>query len=236
MGDGTARRCARRLARFEDPELAVVAADLPDVSRLIPLLDLDALNGSAIAARWRANGPHPPPRGPIGVTADDVFELDLVRDGPHGLVGGTTGSGKSELLRSMVAGLAASADPDHLTFVLIDFKGGSAFEACARLPHTVGMVTDLDEHLAERALRCLEAELQHRERVLRDAGVSDLPEYLRGGHGDAAPLPRLVVVIDEFATMKDELPDFIDALVGIAQRGGAWACTSSSPRSARRGR
>src|SRR3546814_15668383 len=69
------------------------------------------------------------------------------------------------------------------------------------------------------ALRCLEAGLQNRERVLRDAGVGDLPEYLRGGHGGAAPLPRLVVVIDEFATMKDELPDFIDALVGIAQRG-----------------
>ena len=115
-----------------------------------------------------------------------MFGIDFVADGPHGLVGGTTGSGKSELLRSMVAGLAASVDPDHLTFVLIDFKGGSAFDECARLPHTVGMVTDLDEHLAERALRCLEAELKHRERALRDAGAVDLPDYLRGGAARAA--------------------------------------------------
>ena len=146
-----------------------------------------------------------------------MFAIDFVADGPHGLVGGTTGSGKSELLRTLVAGLAASVDPDHLTFVLIDFKGGSAFDECARLPHTVGMVTDLDEHLAERALRCLEAELRHRERALREPGAVDLPDYLRKGLPE--PLPRLLVIIDEFATLKAELPDFVDALVGVAQRG-----------------
>ena len=146
-----------------------------------------------------------------------MFGIDFVADGPHGLVGGTTGAGKSELLRTLVAGLAASVDPDHLTFVLVDFKGGSAFDECARLPHTVGMVTDLDQHLAERALRCLEAELRHRERVLRDAGAVDLPDYLRKGLPE--PLPRLLVIIDEFATLKAELPEFIDALVGVAQRG-----------------
>ena len=79
------------------------------------------------------------------------------------------------------------------------------------------MVTDLDEHLGARALRALEAELQYRETRLRDAGASDLKEYLRAGHPE--PLPRLVVIIDEFATMAAELPDFIDSLVGIAQRG-----------------
>ena len=102
--------------------------------------------------------------------------------------------------------------------MLVDFKGGSAFDECARLPHTVGMVTDLDEHLAERALRCLEAELKHRERVLRAAGAIDLPDYLRGAKV-REPLPRLLVVIDEFATLKAELPDFVDSLVGVAQRG-----------------
>ena len=101
--------------------------------------------------------------------------------------------------------------------MLVDFKGGSAFDECAKLPHTVGMVTDLDEHLAERALRCLEAELQHRERTLRDAGATDLPDYLRKGLPE--PMPRLLVIIDEFATLKAELPEFIDALVGVAQRG-----------------
>jgi S-DNA-T family DNA segregation ATPase FtsK/SpoIIIE len=154
--------------------------------------------------------------------------VDLVRDGPHCLVGGTTGSGKSELLRTLVAGLAVSADPDHLTFVLIDYKGGASFDECSRLPHAVGLVTDLDAQLGERALRCLEAELRYRERLLREAGALDLPDYLRrqararggaAGGGLERPLPRLVVVIDEFATMVKELPDFIDSLVGIAQRG-----------------
>ena len=158
------------------------------------------------------------PAAPIGVAEDGIFSVDFVADGPHALVGGTTGAGKSELLRTMVAGLGATVDPDHLTFVLVDFKGGSAFDECAKLPHTVGMVTDLDEHLAERALRCLEAELKFRERLLRAAAATDLPDYLRNNKG-AEPLPRLIVIIDEFATLKAELPDFIDALVGIAQRG-----------------
>jgi S-DNA-T family DNA segregation ATPase FtsK/SpoIIIE len=222
MADDTARRCARALARFEDTEVAVAGAGLPAAVRLLPLLDHVAagadLDADAVLARWAAAGIDPAPRAPVGVAEDGVFTVDLHADGPHALVGGTTGSGKSELLRTLVAGLAAGVDPDHLTFVLVDFKGGSAFDECARLPHTVGMVTDLDEHLAERALRCLDAELRHRERILRAAGAADLPSYLRGGRG-AEPLPRLVVVIDEFATLKAELPDFVDALVGVAQRG-----------------
>jgi S-DNA-T family DNA segregation ATPase FtsK/SpoIIIE len=217
MADDVARDCARALARFEDPELEIVGAGLPATIRLLPLLDLDVCSPEAVLARWKAAGPDPRPATPIGLAEDGILAIDFVADGPHALVGGTTGAGKSELLRSMVAGLAASVDPDHLTFVLVDFKGGSAFDECARLPHTVGMVTDLDEHLAERALRCLEAELKHRERRLRDVGATDLPDYLRKGLDE--PMPRLLVIIDEFATLKAELPQFIDALVGVAQRG-----------------
>jgi DNA segregation ATPase FtsK/SpoIIIE, S-DNA-T family len=218
MSDDVARDCARTMARFEDPELDIVGAGLPASIRLLPLLELEECTPDAVLARWKAGGIDPKPASPIGVGEKGAFVVDFVADGPHGLVGGTTGAGKSELLRTMVAGLAASVDPDHLTFVLIDFKGGSAFDECSRLPHTVGMVTDLDEHLAERALRCLEAELKHRERVLRDTGAIDLPDYLRNNRG-AEPMPRLLVIIDEFATLKAELPDFIDALVGVAQRG-----------------
>ncbi|HEY8544141.1 MAG TPA: FtsK/SpoIIIE domain-containing protein [Acidimicrobiales bacterium] len=235
LADDVARDCARALARFEDPELDLVGAGLPTSIRLLPLLDLDDTTPAAVRARWQRSALDPHRlAAPIGVAETGVFPIDLVGDGPHGLVGGTTGAGKSELLRSLVAGLAAHHDPDHLTFVLIDFKGGAAFDECARLPHTVGLVTDLDEHLAERALRCLEAELKHRERVLRAAGATDLPDYLglqrrvagAGAGAGAAdvgpalePLPRLVVIIDEFATLKAELPTFVDALVGIAQRG-----------------
>jgi S-DNA-T family DNA segregation ATPase FtsK/SpoIIIE len=212
----TARRCARDLARFDDPELSLAGAGLPDGVRLLPLLGLQRVDAASIRAGWRQAGSSSA-EAPLGVTERGVFAVDLVRDGPHALIGGTTGSGKSELLRSLVAALAAQHDPTRLTFVLMDYKGGAAFDECARLPHTVGLVTDLDEQLGERALRALEAELRHRERQLRRAGADNLAEYVR--KSPAEPMPRLVVVIDEFATMAAELPDFLSALVGIAQRG-----------------
>ena len=217
MADDVARGCARSLARFEDPELDLAGAGLPSTIRLLPLLDLEECTPDAVLSRWKSGDAVPRLAAPVGVSEDGVFSIDVVADGPHGLVGGTTGAGKSELLRSLVASLAASVDPDHVTFVLIDFKGGSAFDQCALLPHTVGMVTDLDEHLAERALRCLEAELKRRERTLRGVGATDLPDYVRKGPPE--PMPRLLVIIDEFATLKAELPQFVDALVGVAQRG-----------------
>jgi S-DNA-T family DNA segregation ATPase FtsK/SpoIIIE len=215
----TARCCALALARFEDPEVAVAGASLPSRVDLTALFDTDVFDPQVIRQLWRAERHDHGLLAPIGVTEGGVFTLDLVRDGPHGLMGGTTGSGKSELLRSLVAALALGADPLHLNFVLIDYKGGSAFDECARLPHTVGLVTDLDPQLGERALRCLEAELRYRERLLRAAGATDLPEYLRLPAAVQTPLPRLVVIIDEFATMAAELPEFMEALVGIAQRG-----------------
>jgi DNA segregation ATPase FtsK/SpoIIIE, S-DNA-T family len=218
LDDATARRCARALARFEDPELTIAGAGLPQLVRLLPLLELEEVTPDALLQRWSLGLPDPPLRSPIGRGEDGVVELDLVTDGPHGLIGGTTGSGKSELLRSFIAGMAARVGPDHLVFVLVDYKGGSAFDECAKLPHTVGMVTDLDDHLGERALRSLEAELHHRERTLREAGAQDLAEYRAIG-APLGPMPRLVVVIDEFATLATELPDFLGALVGVAQRG-----------------
>jgi S-DNA-T family DNA segregation ATPase FtsK/SpoIIIE len=211
-----ARSCARALAGLEDPEVADRGADLPDRASLINLLEIEP-TPEAILGRWRQAGTVPKLSGPIGVAETGPLSVDLVADGPHGLIAGTTGAGKSELLRTMVASWAASVDPEHLNFVLVDYKGGSAFAQCEALPHTVGMVTDLDEHLGARALRCLEAELRYREQRLRDAGASDLKEYLTQGHPE--PLPRLVVIIDEFATMVAELPNFIDSLVGVAQRG-----------------
>ena len=215
----TARCCALALARFEDPEITAAGASLPSRVDLTALFTDDVADPEALRRRWQTSGNDPGLLAPIGVTEDGVLTLDLVHDGPHGLVGGTTGSGKSELLRSLVAALALGADPQHLNFVLVDYKGGSAFDECARLPHTVGLVTDLDAQLGERALRCLEAELHYRERLLRQAGATDLPGYLRLPAAAETPLPRLVVIIDEFATMAAELPDFMEALVGIAQRG-----------------
>lgn len=215
----TATDAAARLARLDDPELRAASAGLPDAVSLVDLLGGEPTSES-VEQRWATTRGTADLRIPIGATAEGPLVLDLVADGPHLLVGGTTGSGKSELLRSLVAGLALSADPDHLAFVLIDYKGGAAFDRCAEMPHVAGMVTDLDDRLAERALVCLEAELRHREERLREAGAEDLAAFrARAGQPDREPLPRLVVVVDEFATLAAELPEFLRSLVGIAQRG-----------------
>ena len=215
----TATGAAARLARLDDPEQRAATANLPDSTSLLNLLGAEPTPQS-VEARWAQTRGTDDLRVPIGATAEGPLVLDLVADGPHLLVGGTTGSGKSELLRSMVAGLALSADPDHLACVLIDYKGGAAFDRCAEMPHVAGMVTDLDDRLAERALVCLEAELRHREERLRAVGAEDLAAFRsQAPHARTDPLPRLVVVVDEFATLAAELPEFLRSLIGIAQRG-----------------
>lgn len=181
-------------------------------------LELDAGPGDAarVAARWSETGRCT--RALLGRGAQGPVAIDLVADGPHALVAGTTGSGKSELLQTLIASLALGHRPDELVFVLVDYKGGAAFGPCEHLPHVVGLVTDLDAGLVERALASLRAELARREAVLRDAGVKDLDDYRRrAGAGEA--LPRLVLVVDEFASLAEELPGFVGGLVDIAMRG-----------------
>ncbi len=215
----TATGASARLARLDDPELRAASASLPDSMSLLDLIGGEP-TPQTVESRWAAARGTDELRAPIGAAADGPLVLDLVADGPHLLIGGTTGSGKSELLRSMVAALALSADPDHLAFVLIDYKGGAAFDRCSEMPHVAGMVTDLDDRLAERALVCLEAELRHREERLRAAGAENLAAFrARAGSAGGDRLPRLVVVVDEFATLAAELPEFLQSLVGIAQRG-----------------
>src|SRR5690606_13914883 len=110
---------------------------------------------------------------PIGTAAGGDFAFDLLADGPHALIGGTTGAGKSELLQTIISSLALRHPPTRLTFLLVDYKGGAAFKDCVELPHVVGFVTDLDQHLVRRALVSLEAELRFREHVFRDHGAKD---------------------------------------------------------------
>ncbi|WP_405747882.1 FtsK/SpoIIIE domain-containing protein [Streptomyces sp. NBC_01525] len=210
---------ARSLAPVRDVSRDDADGALPGEARLLSLLELPDPTGVDIAHRWRSGGATT--EAAVGVAADGPFLLDIRRDGPHALIAGTTGSGKSELLQTLIASLAVANRPDALNFVLIDYKGGSAFMDCARLPHTVGMVSDLDAHLTERALASLAAELRRREEILLAAGAKDLEDYVdtRALRPELPPLPRLVLIIDEFASLVAELPDFIDGLVDIARRG-----------------
>ncbi len=229
---------AAMLAPMRDPDLADDERCLPRELGLLSLLaptpaDDDGLV-DIVRTRWHASRQSSRCAAPVGVDTTGPFVLDLVADGPHGLVAGTTGSGKSEFLRTLVVSFAATVDAEHLAFVLVDYKGGSAFDGLATLPHVVDVITDLDAASAMRAVRGLEAEVHRRERVLRDAGVTDIAGYheiaMRETHENAmrktneialscSPAPRLLIVVDEFATMAQELPAFVDALVDIAQRG-----------------
>lgn len=225
---------ARRLAPVAD--IGARAEDESDLPRSVSLLSVarDPMRpaAAAIVQRWQANrsiltGPYAPSAPPrkagtlravIGTGAAGPLSLDLRADGPHALVGGTTGAGKSELLQTWILALAGAHSPQRLTFLLVDYKGGSAFSEAARLPHTVGMVTDLDQHLVRRALTSLRAELHYRERLFaRHNHAKDLVELEKQGSLEAPP--SLVIVVDEFAALVKELPDFVDGMINVAQRG-----------------
>nr|WP_257907316.1 FtsK/SpoIIIE domain-containing protein [Janibacter limosus] len=214
-GESWGRRIATALAPLRDATPDARGGSLPSAARLVDLLDLSPDEPTAIHDRWRESGAQRPTdlAVVVGAAGEGSFRIDLRRDGPHALVAGTTGSGKSEFLQSWVASLAARLSPREITFVLVDYKGGAAFAECSRLPHTVGMLTDLDPAAAERALTSLDAELTRREHVLAASGAKDIDDH-RG-----EPLPRLMIVIDEFRMLAEEQPDALAHLMRIAAVG-----------------
>lgn len=212
-----AENAARLIAPLRDVTQRSAAGEIPESVLLLDLLDLVECGTADITARWDATRGSRGLGADIGVSAAGVHHLDLRTHGPHGLVAGTTGAGKSELLQSIVAALAATHSPTRLNFVLIDYKGGAAFKDCVDLPHTVGFFTDLDAHLALRALTSLNAELKKREHVLAEFGAKDLME-LEEINPDKAPA-NLLIVFDEFAFLKRTVPEFVAGVIDIAQRG-----------------
>ncbi|WP_182911372.1 FtsK/SpoIIIE domain-containing protein [Actinomyces sp. 2119] len=182
---------------------------------------LDDLDPADVSESWKrqerltATGQGTPRlEAVLGVGADGPVRADLVEHGPHALLAGTTGSGKSELLVSWLLQLALGTSPARLTLVLVDYKGGAAFGLLASLPHTAGVLTDLDPAGTQRALSSLQAEVRRRERLLSSHAAKDilsLPPRIR--------VPRLVIAIDEFATLAASHTDVLDTLVRLAAQG-----------------
>ncbi|MFM8529575.1 MAG: FtsK/SpoIIIE domain-containing protein, partial [Ilumatobacteraceae bacterium] len=214
LGPQGVRTAMSVLRQWYDPDARQLA--LPTQARL---LDIAPWSEEDIRRSWTSTSSSA--RADVGIGVEGTVSIDMDADGPHMIVVGTTGSGKSELLRTLVASMALWTSPAEVNFVLVDYKGGSAFDACARLPHVAGVVTDLDAEdggkRAGRVLRGLEAELRRRELALRTVGVRDRTEYQRSR--PAEPMPRLVIVVDELAALRVDVPDFVSALVSVAQRG-----------------
>jgi S-DNA-T family DNA segregation ATPase FtsK/SpoIIIE len=215
----------------DDPERLVDPHGLPSQIALVELLNPDAIGTpEKILERWHANGSTrtsgdpksdtPRTKGLRTVVGQSEFgplSLDLRSDGLNALVGATTGGGKSEFLQTWVLGLALEYGPDRVTFLFVDYKGGSAFADCVRLPHCVGLITDLSHRLAQRALISLRAEVHWREHLLNKKKARDLLELEKRGDPEAPP--SLVIMVDEFAPLVGDLPEFVDGLVDVAQRG-----------------
>lgn len=160
-------------------------------------------------------------RTPIGKDASGIVDIDLVKHGPHALIAGTTGSGKSEALRTWLLGLCASYSPSRLRLVLVDYKGGSALSPLAVLPHTETVLTDLNLGHSSRALRGLASCIATREAQFAQYAVKDLSQwrerFLQGGA--PPPPPRILIVIDEFQVLADLHPETLETFSRLAAQG-----------------
>lgn len=195
---------------------APAPASLPESCSLGEVLPLST---GETSLRWATGRLRPGLPVPVGLTATGPRLLDLEADGPHLLVAGTTGSGKSELLRSLAAALALSFPPDRINFLFIDFKGGSGLGPLTGLPHCVGMLTDLTRNELDRSLASLRAEIRLREELLASVQAPDLAAYRTTSAGEASPLPHLILIIDEFRMLVEDAPEALRELMRIAAIG-----------------
>ncbi|MBO3743554.1 type VII secretion protein EccCa [Actinoplanes flavus] len=226
--EAVARRLAPlRLASAPDPTGAPTASAQTGLPELLGIADPE---NYSVAHGWPARSPRDRLRVPIGVSEDGLpVELDIKESaqdgmGPHGLLIGATGAGKSELLRTLVLALAATHSPEMLNFILIDFKGGAAFAAMDRLQHTAAVVTNLEHALplVDRMADALEGEMARRQNVLAKAGnYAGLYDYDRARAGGAPlpPLPTLFVIVDEFTELLNAKPEFIELFLQIGRLG-----------------
>ena len=221
------------------PDLLSTKVDAVSTLRSPGLLELLGIDGRAglveVTDAWSTADDDSFLRIPIGVDPEmrpvslDLKESALGGMGPHGLLVGATGAGKSELLRTLVSGLALTHSPETLALVLVDFKGGASFSQLGRLPHVAGVVTNLADDLAlvDRILAALGGEQRRRQELLAAAGnLGNVREYRAARRAGtlppelgAPPLPTLLVIVDEFAELLDQEPAFIDFFLTIGRVG-----------------
>ncbi|GAB3607786.1 type VII secretion protein EccC [Conyzicola nivalis] len=224
---------ARRLMPLFSGTASVAAARSGSTEQmeLVDLLGLPDVRDIDFAQAWEGRLERDRLRVPIGQTTDgapiilDIKESAQQGMGPHGVMIGATGSGKSEVLRTLVLALAMTHSPEQLNFVLVDFKGGATFAGMAGMPHVSAIITNLGEEIAlvDRFQDALQGEVVRRQELLRSAGnfanVSDYEKARRGGRTDLAPLPALLIVADEFSELLSAKPEFVDSFINIGRVG-----------------
>ncbi|MFI2563221.1 FtsK/SpoIIIE domain-containing protein [Paenarthrobacter sp. NPDC018779] len=216
VSERTFDRACRHLAGREPRE---TTGHHPVIPAQCSLEELASIRSRSVVRRWTSESRRKALEAILGRDAHRPLTFDFHVDGPHLLIAGTTGSGKSELLRTLVASLALKYTPEHVVFVFIDFKGGSGLGPLTSLPHCVGIFTDLASYELERALASLRAEIRYREERLSAAGAADLAGYLRSQHADSLPIPHLMLVVDEFRMLVDDAPAALSELMRIATIG-----------------
>jgi DNA segregation ATPase FtsK/SpoIIIE, S-DNA-T family len=231
--DGADVPACERIARALAPLIVGekgAQRDLSEDAPLLSLLNIPSAESVDIRALWKPRSRADLLRVPIGVRATgEPLYIDLKEAadgglGVHGLLIGATGSGKSELLRTVVTSLALTHDPETLSFIFADFKGGAAFAELANLPHAAGMISNLqsDLTLVDRMRAALFGEQERRQRMLREAGnLDNVKQYQtkRSTTPDLEPMPYLLIVIDEFAELLSNRPDFLELFVTIGRVG-----------------
>lgn len=190
---------------------------------MFELLNIIAVDDIDLDARWSKSQVFKSMAAPLGVSKSGVVELDLhdKAHGPHGLVAGTTGSGKSEILQTYILAMSTLFHPYEIGFVIIDFKGGGMVNQFRDLPHLLGAITNIDGKEINRSLKSIKAELQKRQRLFAEADVNHIDKYIKKFKAGEVntPLPHLIIIVDEFAELKAEQPEFMKELISAARIG-----------------
>jgi S-DNA-T family DNA segregation ATPase FtsK/SpoIIIE len=216
-------RLAKRLCNIEVNE-TVESGEIPDSLDFFDMFGVRSLEELHVLDRWRKNRNYETMRVPIGMkNGGNICYLDIHEKyhGPHGLVAGTTGSGKSETLQTYILALAVNFSPDDIAFFIIDFKGGGMANLFTNLPHMAGQISNLSGNQVRRAMISIKSENKRRQRIFAENNVNNINLYTRlyKNHEASLPVPHLFIVIDEFAELKREEPEFMKELISVAQVG-----------------